>query len=61
MNPKEKSLTPQETRLGNFVLPNKAKVEKSLQEFQTGVKTREEVDGIVDCFFERMRRLNGVK
>lgn len=55
---KEKSLTPEGTRLGNFVLPNKAKVNDTLSQFLEGRKRPDDVDGIIDCFFATMERMN---
>lgn len=54
----EKSPTSTEARLGDFVLPNKAKVNDTLTQFLEGRKRPDDVDGIIDCFLETMKRMN---
>jgi len=56
-----KKSPPCKSRLGNFVLVDKKRLSKELSDFQAGVKTKEQVEATADIFFERMRRLNGVK
>jgi len=55
---KEKSLTPEGMRLGDFVLPNKAKVNDTLTQFLEERKRVDEVDGIMEGFFNLMERMN---
>jgi len=56
--PEKKKARQVDGRLGNFVLPDKKAVEENLTQFQKGVKSKEEVEAVADCYFETMRKLN---
>ena len=55
---KKKESSPSEGKLGNFVLPDKEAVNSNLKQFQAGVKPKEDVEAVMDAFFEQMRRFN---
>lgn len=56
MEPKKKS--PPNGRLTNFVCVDKKRLHKELSDFQSGVKTKEDVEATADVLFERLRRVN---
>lgn len=56
MDKKKKS--PPNGRLTNFVCVDKKRLSKELSDFQTGVKSKEEVEATADVLFERLRRAN---
>jgi|GEM_PF-2408253 len=58
MPKKQKSPAPEGARLANFVCANKQTVKKSLSQFKSGGKSKEEVEAVADVFFETMCRLN---
>jgi len=60
MSPKKEKAC-QDDRLGNLILVDKKRLAKELSDFQSSVKSKEEVEAVADVFFEQMCRLNGVK
>jgi len=46
------------SRLGNFGLVDKKRLDKELSQFKAGVKSKEEVEATADVLFERLRRAN---
>lgn len=57
MKPQKKS-PPSNGRLGNFILVDKKRLATELAQFQAGVKSKEEVEAVLDPLFECLRRAN---
>ena len=55
---KEKSLTSEDARLGDLVLPDKNKVAKTLSKLRRDVKPCEDSDLLLRPFYEMMGRMN---
>jgi len=55
---KTKKSPPCKSRLGNLILVDKKRLDKELSDFQAGVKTKEDVELVIDPLFERLRRAN---
>lgn len=54
----EKLKSPPDGRLTNFVCVDKKMVNDTLSQFLEGRKKKDDIDGIIDCFFATMERMN---